>query len=205
MCVWWMTTSTRRQNGGGEREERLRKTEKKAEKLREVDKKGLGGGMGVGGGNRWSELSLTAGEYTCLPQSDKWLSRSQTAGPKRRIHLQSNSDGKKLFLWSQRRMVTSGLCNTKIQGSLSLTKVHTHIKRQCKRQKQTKKQKQNKKWGLWSKAALSALVFIFSLLSVRRYELFMEQKFVRTTVQLLMKQSFRAARRGNHRHYVARE
>lgn len=39
-----MTTSIRRQNGGGEREERLRKTEEKAEKLREVDKKGLGGG-----------------------------------------------------------------------------------------------------------------------------------------------------------------
>lgn len=110
---------------------------------------------------------------------------------------------KKLLLWSQRRMVTSGLCNTKIQGSLSLTKVHTHIKDSVR--DKNKQKKQNKKRGLWSKAALSALVFIFSLLSVWLYELFMEQEFVRTTVQLLMKRSFRAARLGNHRHYVARE
>lgn len=120
----------------GEREERLRTTGKKAEKFRELDKKGFG----RRGCNRWSELSLTAGEYTCLPQSDKWLSRSQTAGPKRRIHLQSNGDGEKLLLWSQRSMVTSGLRNTRVQGGLSLTNVHAH-KRQCMRQKQTKKKK----------------------------------------------------------------
>lgn len=202
-----------------------------ADKMERLGKKGWeikrskGGGKaegrwGEGLCNRWSECSLTAGEYARLPQSDKWLSRSQDSrtgkknGRKDGIHLQSSGDGEKTFVFEERERekhshgekhqvftqhesTRETVLNTSTRGYET-----EKTRREGERGKKTKTNKQS----LWPKAALSALVFILgSLLSVWRDELFMAQECVGTTVQLLMKQSSGAARLGNHRHNVAGE
>lgn len=172
---------------GERKRKRGRKTERKAEKWRVVE------GEKAGLCNRWSWRILTTGEYARLPQSDKWLSCSQTTGPNRKktIHLQSNSVGRN-FCFVREKYGHNGDNGEKTSGRLSGGR---------KRQR-TKTNTQ----GLWPKAAMSVLVFILgSLLSIWLYELFIGQERVGTTVQLLMKQSFRAAWRENHSHNVAWE
>lgn len=58
--------------------------------------------------NRWSESSLTAGECERLPQSDKWLSCSQTAGRtgKRQYSSAVKQQRGKTFVCSERSTVT---------------------------------------------------------------------------------------------------
>lgn len=204
-----------------------------ADKMERLGKKGWeikrskGGGKaegrwGEGLCNRWSECSLTAGEYARLPQSDKWLSRSQDSrtGKKkkreerryssaverwrgenfcfwREREREKHSHGEKHQVFTQHESTRETVLNTSTRGYET-----EKTRREGERGKKTKTNKQS----LWPKAALSALVFILgSLLSVWRDELFMAQECVGTSVQLLMKQSSGAARLGNHRHNVAGE
>lgn len=122
----------------------------------------------------------------------------------------------KTFVWKERSTVKMEtminnitLRNTGVQRRLSLMQVHTDTHARTTEQDGVRENEAKTKTntqGLWPLTALSAVVFILSsLLSVWLYELFMEQECVATTVQLLMKQSFRAPRLGNHRHNVAGE
>ncbi len=93
----------------GERKRKRQKIERKAAKLWEAENKKKKGEV-AGLCNRWSERSLTAGEYARLTQLDKWFSCSQTAGRQRRktvFYLQSNSVGEKLLFWSEKSMITT--------------------------------------------------------------------------------------------------
>lgn len=140
-----------------------------ADKMERLGKKGWeikrskGGGKaegrwGEGLCNRWSECSLTAGEYARLPQSDKWLSRSQdsrtgkkkTGGKTVFICSRAVTGRKLLFLKRERERNTvmekniRFLRNTKAHGRLSLTQVHADMrqKRHGERVKEAKKQRQ---------------------------------------------------------------
>ena len=74
----WQPQNTLDKMEGERKRKRGRQTERKAEKWRVVE------GEKAGLCNRWSWRILTTGEYARLPQSDKWLSRSQTTGPNRK-------------------------------------------------------------------------------------------------------------------------
>ena len=179
VAVWWMTTSSSRQDGGvGEKGWEIKRSKGgKAE-----------GRWGEGLCNRWSECSLTAGEYARLPQSDKWLSRSQTAGRKtggKTVFICSRAvTGRKLLFLKRGREREKcghggddGLKKKKKKNQVFTqhkstretvlnTSTHGYETEKTRREGERGKKTKTNKQSLWPKAALSALVFIFGLSSL---------------------------------------